>query len=82
MPYLVGAAKVGVEPARCVVFEDSPSGARAGKAAGALVVGILSGQSREALEAEGVDLVIKDFDCPELWSFLEQHTHGGDSKRA
>jgi len=38
--YLLAASKLGVSPARCVVFEDSPSGALAGAAAGMTVIGI------------------------------------------
>uniref|UniRef100_A0A6V1QDF9 Riboflavin kinase n=1 Tax=Heterosigma akashiwo TaxID=2829 RepID=A0A6V1QDF9_HETAK len=34
-PYLEGARRVGAPMARCAVFEDSPSGARSGLAAGA-----------------------------------------------
>ena len=37
-PYLRAAAALGVEPARCVVLEDSPTGAAAGVAAGCAVV--------------------------------------------
>ena len=36
--YLVAAERLGVEPARCLVVEDSINGVRAGKAAGAFVV--------------------------------------------
>ena len=36
--YLRAAAKLGVEPARCLVVEDSINGVRAGKAAGMTVV--------------------------------------------
>lgn len=36
--YLLAAARLGVEPARCVVVEDSLNGVRAGRAAGAIVV--------------------------------------------
>jgi len=38
--YLLAASKLGVSPGRCVVFEDSPSGALAGAAAGMTVIGI------------------------------------------
>lgn len=38
--YLKAAAQVGVEPCRCAVFEDSLQGVKAGKAAGAYVVGV------------------------------------------
>ena len=36
--YLAAAAQLGVEPARCLVVEDSVNGVRAGKAAGMFVV--------------------------------------------
>lgn len=36
--YLTAARLLGVDPARCVVLEDSANGARAGEAAGCLVV--------------------------------------------
>ncbi len=39
-PFLVGAARLGVDPSRCVIFEDSPSGGRAAEAAGATVVAV------------------------------------------
>ena len=39
-PYEKACALLGVEPAQCVVLEDSITGARAGNAAGAVVVGI------------------------------------------
>jgi sugar-phosphatase len=37
-PFLAGAALLGFAPQQCVVFEDSPSGAAAGRAAGCTVV--------------------------------------------
>ncbi|MFJ3862573.1 HAD family hydrolase [Streptomyces nigra] len=38
--FLKGAAELGVDPADCVVFEDSGAGIQAGRAAGMRVVGI------------------------------------------
>ncbi len=38
--YLLGASMLGVEPCRCVVFEDSRQGMKAGRSAGATVVGL------------------------------------------
>lgn len=38
--YLAAAAALGVDPQRCAVFEDSLQGVKAGKAAGAFVIGI------------------------------------------
>ena len=39
-PYLTAAARLGVDPRDCVVFEDTEAGIEAGAAAGALVVGV------------------------------------------
>ncbi|MGW6283107.1 HAD family hydrolase [Kribbella sp. NPDC055071] len=39
-PYLTAAAKLGVDPAQCVVIEDSVTGTEAGTAAGAYVVAV------------------------------------------
>lgn len=39
-PYLAACRTLGVDPADCVVFEDSVPGATSGNAAGALVVGV------------------------------------------
>jgi sugar-phosphatase len=41
--FLLAARRLGVDPARCVVFEDSPAGVAAGAAAGATVVVIGAG---------------------------------------
>ncbi|MET9731702.1 HAD family hydrolase [Streptomyces sp. NPDC006458] len=38
--FLKGAAELGVDPADCVVFEDSAAGIEAGRAAGMRVVGV------------------------------------------
>ena len=40
-PYLLGAAKIGIDVSECAVFEDAPAGLIAGQRAGAaLLVGI------------------------------------------
>lgn len=39
-PFLVGARRLGMDPLRTVVFEDSPSGGQAGLAAGATVIAV------------------------------------------
>ena len=41
-PYLTAAARLGVDPVRCVVLEDSPSGVVSGEAAGCAVVAVPS----------------------------------------
>jgi HAD superfamily hydrolase (TIGR01509 family) len=39
-PYLEAMRRLGVDPTRCVVLEDSPTGVAAGEAAGCLVVAV------------------------------------------
>lgn len=53
--FLHAATTMGAAPAKCAVIEDTPTGARAGKAAGMTVFGFAGGTSstRAALEAEG-----------------------------
>jgi mannitol-1-/sugar-/sorbitol-6-phosphatase len=50
-PYLAGAALLGVRPEACVVFEDSPSGTQAGRAAGCTVIATPFSHSMETLSA-------------------------------
>ncbi len=47
--FLAAAARLGAEPAACVVVEDSPAGVQAGVAAGMTVVGVLRDGPRAAL---------------------------------
>lgn len=64
--YLKVAGLLEVDPAECVIFEDSPSGIRAARAAGARVVGV----NRSGLPLEGTELTIRDFEDPALASWL------------
>lgn len=57
--YLAAMDRLGVDPEGTVVFEDSPAGLEAGRAAGALVVGITTTLSADHLAA--ADLVLDDF---------------------
>jgi sugar-phosphatase len=50
-PFLAGAALLGFAPHECVVFEDSSSGARAGRAAGCTVVATTFSHPIESLDA-------------------------------
>jgi beta-phosphoglucomutase len=69
--YLKSAAALGFDPAKCVVFEDSLSGVKAGKNAGCKVVGLTTTHTAEELHE--TDLLITDFvglDPKELLSRL------------
>ncbi len=55
--YLRGAALCGADPSRCVVVEDSPSGARAARAAGIPCLGLAEGAQAERVAAEGARIV-------------------------
>lgn len=39
-PYLMAAARLGVDPSECVAIEDSPTGARSAQAAGCVTVAV------------------------------------------
>lgn len=57
--YLAAAAALGVDPAGCVVLEDSPTGVQAGRAAGMRTVGVPSVDGVE-LEADVVAPSLSD----------------------
>lgn len=50
-PFLTGASLLGFAPQDCVVFEDSASGAKAGRAAGCTVVATTFSHPIESLDA-------------------------------
>ncbi|MBN1360100.1 MAG: HAD family phosphatase [Sedimentisphaerales bacterium] len=47
--FLLAAGRIDIEPARCVVFEDAPSGVQAGKTAGARCVAVTNSAAAEQL---------------------------------
>ncbi len=70
-PYLLGAAKLGVDPADCVALEDSPSGAASASAAGCFVVAIPSVVPIEPGERRIVRRSLTEVDLPFLRSLFE-----------
>ena len=61
--YLEAAARLGCDPARCLVFEDSLAGLRAARAAGARTVAITHGKSAAQLDEVRplADLCVRDY---------------------
>jgi sugar-phosphatase len=57
-PFLKAAGKLNVPATECVVFEDVPAGVRAGKAAGARVIGLLTTFAETNLREAGADFVL------------------------
>lgn len=50
-PFLAGAALLGLTAGECIVFEDSSSGAMAGRAAGCIVIATIFSHSAASLNA-------------------------------
>jgi HAD superfamily hydrolase (TIGR01509 family) len=72
LPYLTALERLGITPDEALVFEDSPSGMRAAKAAGIFGFGILTGMTADEMAAVGADRSITDFHDPVLWQILEE----------
>ncbi|MEM9551302.1 MAG: HAD family phosphatase [Pseudomonadota bacterium] len=70
MPYLMAMEALGVQPHRCVAFEDSPSGTRAAQRSGAWTVGVRSSLPNDRLREAGARATIQDFTDPALDSIL------------
>jgi beta-phosphoglucomutase len=58
--YIKSCQALGLPPDQCIVVEDSLSGIRAGKAAGAKVIGVTT--THNAQEMKETNMVIDDFD--------------------
>jgi HAD superfamily hydrolase (TIGR01509 family) len=65
--YLRVAELLGVDARECVIFEDSPGGIRAARAAGARVVGV----ERSGRQLDGTELTIRDFCDPALRAWFD-----------
>jgi mannitol-1-/sugar-/sorbitol-6-phosphatase len=63
-PFLKGASVLGFPAEQCIVLEDVPAGVKAGKAAGARVIGFTTTVEGKALADSGADWVLKS--CADL----------------
>ena len=62
-PYLEAAARLGVDPADCLVVEDAPAGLTSARTAGCATLAVVTTTAAEKLEADAVvpDLSHVDF---------------------
>ncbi|WVR09173.1 hypothetical protein IAU60_006235 [Kwoniella sp. DSM 27419] len=61
-PFLLAAADLDINPVRAVVFEDSPSGIKAGVAAGATVIAVCTSHKRSQIDNLGAHYVVDTMD--------------------
>lgn len=59
--FVLAAQKLGLDPSRCVVIEDAPTGLEAAKRAAMAAIALLGTAAREVLEREA-DLVVDSLD--------------------
>lgn len=64
--YLKAAKSLGFDAAECVVVEDAPAGVRAGKSAGARVIGVSTIADGAELRESGADWVVENCVAIEL----------------
>ncbi|KII88401.1 hypothetical protein PLICRDRAFT_54239 [Plicaturopsis crispa FD-325 SS-3] len=62
-PFLLAAECLGFEAKNCVVFEDSPSGIKAGIASGAIVIAVCTSHERSKIEGLGAHFVVDTMEC-------------------
>lgn len=56
-PFLLAAKDLGVDPKRCAIFEDSPSGIKAAVAAGSTVIAVCTSHQRHKIDKFGAHFV-------------------------
>ena len=61
-PFLLAAKCLGFDAKNCVVFEDSPSGIKAGVASGATVIAVCTSHEKEKIENAGAHYLVENMD--------------------
>ncbi len=60
--YLLTARKLAVDPAQCIVFEDSAAGVRAAKAAGMFCFAVRNPQARTVQDLDEADAILQSLE--------------------
>jgi len=61
-PFLLAAKELGYDAEKCVIFEDSPSGIRAGVASGAIVIAVCTSHERKKIEDCGAHFLVENME--------------------
>ena len=61
-PFLLAAKELGFDAKKCVVFEDSPSGIRAGVASGVTVIAVCTSHERSKIENCGAHYLVDNME--------------------
>ncbi|MCY0925063.1 HAD-IA family hydrolase [Streptomyces sp. H27-H1] len=75
--FLLAAARLGVDPARCAVFEDAPAGLASGRAAGMTTVALTTTHTAAELDA---DVVVRDLSAVSVLVGADGVTIGTDDR--
>ncbi len=75
-PYQAGMKALDVTPNNAIAFEDSPSGMRAARSAGAYCVGLRSSLADAPLRQAGAHITIEDYTDPALPMILARLKEG------
>ncbi|BGP00802.1 hypothetical protein RTBOTA2_002199 [Rhodotorula toruloides] len=62
-PFLLAAKDLGIPIEKCLVFEDSPSGIKAGVASGARTIAICTSHPVEKINSQGAHYIVPSLDC-------------------
>ncbi|GAA5860475.1 hypothetical protein JCM3774_000435 [Rhodotorula dairenensis] len=62
-PFLLAAKELGIPIEKCVVFEDSPSGIKAGVSSGARTIAICTSHPVEKINSQGAHYIVPSLDC-------------------
>lgn len=65
-PYLLGARRLGVDPADCLVVEDAPGGLASARAAGCATLAVTTTHTAEELDADVVVACLSDVEWADL----------------